>query len=53
MRKILPVVLVLLGVTEIILAIRDIKMPIMIAAILGVVFIALGIKTLIANLKRK
>ncbi len=53
MRKVLPLILILLGVAEIIIAVLDIKMPVIIAAVLGVMLIALGVKTLFDAGKRK
>lgn len=53
MKKVLPIILILLGIAEIIIAVMDIKMPIMVAVVLGIVFIALGIKTLFDIRKRK
>lgn len=45
MKKILPIILILLGIVEIIIAVTNIKI---IAAIaLGIIFIALGAKTLL------
>lgn len=47
MKEALPVVLILLGIAELITALADIKMPVVIAAVLGCVFIRLGVKTLL------
>ncbi len=52
MRKILPIILILLGIAEIILAVMDIEMPILIAIVLGVMFVALGVKTLLDACKK-
>lgn len=52
MKKILPVLLVLLGVAEIILAVMDIRMPVMIALALGVIFIVLGFRALVNQDKK-
>ena len=41
MKMILPIVLVLIGAVEIIAAVMDTNMPIMIAIILGIIFIGL------------
>lgn len=53
MKRILPVILILLGVAEIIIAVMDIEMPIIITIVLGVIFIALGVKTLLDAVKKK
>ena len=53
MRKVLPVILILLGIVEIIIAVMNIKMPIIVAILLGVMFIALGVKTLLDASKKK
>lgn len=53
MKKVLPVLLILLGIAEIILALMDIKMPILIAIVLGVMFIALGVQSLLDASKKK
>ena len=53
MRKVLPVILILLGIVEIIIAVMNIKMPIIDAILLGVMFIALGVKTLLDASKKK
>ncbi len=47
MKKILPIVLILMGIAEIVVAVLGVKMPILIAIVMGVIFIALGVKTLI------
>ncbi len=53
MKKVLPVILILLGIAEIVIALMDIKMPIIIALVLGVIFIATGIKVLLDAAKAK
>lgn len=53
MKRILPVILILLGIAEIIIAVMDIEMPIIITIVLGVIFIALGVKTLLDAVKKK
>lgn len=53
MKKVLPIILILLGIAELILAVMDIKLPIVIAVILGVLFITLGVKTLLDNKKKQ
>ncbi|MCI8360221.1 MAG: hypothetical protein HFE86_02660 [Clostridiales bacterium] len=45
--------LILFGIAELILAFLDIKMPVIIAIVLGVLFIALGVKTLLDIAKKK
>lgn len=52
MKRLLPVMLILMGIAEIIIAVMDIKMPIIIATILGIMFIALGVKTLLDASKK-
>lgn len=52
MKRILPIILIVLGIVEIVIALMDIKMPIIIAIVLGMIFIGLGVKTLI-NAKKK
>lgn len=51
MKKILPIILILIGLTEIIIVVMDIEMPIIITIVLGIIFIALGVKTLIDTSK--
>lgn len=53
MKGILPIILILIGLTEIIVSVMDIKMPVIISMVLGVIFIALGVKTLIDISKKK
>ncbi len=53
MNKVLPVILILLGIVEIIIAVMDIQMPILAAIVIGIVFIALGVKTLVDVRKKK
>lgn len=53
MRKILPIILILLGIAEIVLAVMDVKPPIIVAVALGGIFIALGVKTLLDAGKKK
>lgn len=53
MKKILPIILILIGHIEIMIVVMDIKMPIMITIVLGIIFIALGVKTLIDTCKKK
>ena len=52
-KLILPVVLIILGIAEIILAITGFRIPLPIAIILGVLFIGLGAKTLLDAKKMK
>ena len=47
MKKILPIMLILLGIAEFIVAFLNIKVPITIAMVLGVLLIAFGVKTLL------
>lgn len=47
MKKILPIMLILLGIAEFIVAFLNIKVPIIIAMVLGVLLIAFGVKTLL------
>lgn len=53
MKKVLPIILILLGIVEIIIAVMDIQMPILAAIVIGIVFIALGVKTLVDVCKKK
>ncbi len=55
MKKTLPVIsviLILLGIVEIVIAFMGVKMPLPIAIVLGVLFIAFGIKSLLNASKR-
>lgn len=52
MKKILYVILILLGIVEIVIAFIGVKMPLPIAILLGVVFITFGVKAL-PNASRK
>lgn len=47
MKRIIPIILIVLGIVEIVVALMDIKMPIIIAIVLGIIFIGLGVKILI------
>lgn len=47
MNKVLSILLILLGIAEIIIAVMDVKMPILVAVFMGIVFVALGVKTLV------
>lgn len=53
MKKILPVILILLGVAEIAIASMDVKPPLAVAAVVSVILIALGVRTLLDAVKRK
>ncbi len=53
MKKILPFILMLLGVVEIVTAVMGVKMPWPVAIVLGAIFIALGVKTLLDAGKKK
>ena len=46
MKKIAPILLIILGIAEIIIAFTGEKLPLPIAIILGIIFIGLGVKTL-------
>lgn len=52
MRKILPAILILLGILEMIIAFMDIKKPLISAVVLGVLFIAFGVKALLDSQKK-
>lgn len=47
MGRILPIILILLGITELIVVFLNIKMPVIITMALGVLFIASGVKMLL------
>lgn len=47
MKKIAPILLIILGIAEIIIAFTGVKLPLPIAIILGIIFIGLGVKTLL------
>ena len=53
MKRILPVILILTGIAEIIISVMDIRMPVMIAIVLGILLIALGVKILLDINKKK
>lgn len=53
MGKILPIILILLGIAELIVVFLEIKTPIIIAVVLGVLYIALGVKMLLDIAKKK
>lgn len=46
MKRILPVILILVGIVEIIIAVMDIRIPVVAAIVLGMVLIASGVKAL-------
>jgi len=48
-KYILPIILIVFGIVEIILACTGFKLPLPIAIILGIIFIVTGISTLIKN----
>lgn len=52
MKKMLPFILILLGIAEIVIAVADIEMPPVITVVLGVLFIVLGVKTLLDAVKK-
>ena len=47
MKKITPILLIILGIAEIIIAFTGVKPPLPIAIILGIIFIGFGVKTLL------
>ena len=47
MKKIAPILLIILGIAEIIIAFTGVKLPLPIAIILGIIFIGLGVKALL------
>ncbi len=53
MKKVLPVLLMLLGVVEIVIGVTDVKPPIPVTLFLGVLFIGVGVKTLMDARKTK
>ncbi len=53
LKKIVPIILILLGIAEIVLAVMDVKPPIIVAVVLGGIFIALGVKTLLDAGKKR
>ncbi len=53
MKKGLPIILILLGIAELAVALMDIKLPVVIALVLGVLFIGLDVKTLLDIDKKK
>ncbi|MDE7354181.1 MAG: hypothetical protein K2O06_14210 [Acetatifactor sp.] len=53
MKRILSIILILVGMIEIIIAVMDVKMPIVIAIVLGIIFILFGVKTLLDVNKKK
>lgn len=53
MKITLPIILVLIGAVEIIAAVMDPNMPIMIGIVLGIIFIGLGVKVLLDAGKRR
>ena len=53
MKRMLSIILISVGIVEIIIAVIDVKMPILIAIALGIVFIVLGVKTLLDVSKKK
>lgn len=53
MKITLSIILVLIGAVEIIAAVMDPNMPIMIGIVLGIIFIGLGVKALLDAGKRR
>lgn len=51
MKKLAPILLIVLGIAEIIIAFTGVKLPLPIALILGILFIGLGAKTLLDTKK--
>lgn len=51
-KLIFPIILIVLGIVEIILACTGVKLPLPIAIILGVIFIVMGISTIIKFKKK-
>ena len=47
MKKLAPILLIILGIAEIIIAFTGMKLPLPIALILGILFIGLGAKALL------
>ena len=47
MKKIAPILLIILGIAEIIIAFTDVKLPLPSAIILGVIFIGMGVMYLL------
>ena len=52
-KLILPVVLIVFGIIEIILACTGFKLPLPIAIVLGIMFIVMGISTIIKSNKKQ
>lgn len=53
MKRILPVILILTGIAEIIISVMGIRIPVLIAIVLGILLIALGVETLLGIGKKK
>lgn len=53
MKKILPLMLILLGIAELIPVFFGKKMPLFITVALGVLFIALGVRALVDAAEKK
>ena len=51
-KLILPIILIVLGIVEIILACTEFKLPLPIAIVLGIMFIVMGISTIIKSKKK-
>ncbi len=51
-KLIFPIILIALGIIEIILACAGFKLPLPIAIILGIMFIVMGISTIIKSKKK-
>ncbi len=52
MKKILPIILILLGVGEIVIAFMGVRMPLPVAIVLGALFIVVGVKEFLMQVKR-
>lgn len=53
MKKIIPVILILLGIAEIVIAALDIKVPAIAIIAIGCIYIAIGVNILIYFIKKK
>ncbi|MCM1467723.1 MAG: hypothetical protein NC086_06195 [Alistipes sp.] len=52
MKKILPIILIVLGIIEITIAFMGVKMPLLIAIVMGVMFILFGVRELLNTSKK-
>ena len=53
MKKLAPLLLIVFGIAELIIAFMGVKLPLPIAIILGIIFIASGVKILLDAQKEK